>query len=104
MVESILQLFLSEQQAQSALSNPFIEFIFMVLFVTFTLAFVAHFILYSKLRRIRSFLQTSNSLDIDPLNRFKREFDEKKATRIGEGRDFRSKEVFQLACCKHTRN
>lgn len=79
MVEVILKLFISEQQAQSILSNPLIEFIFMLLFVTFVVAVLVHFILYRKLRRIRNFISTTNSLDIDPLNRFQAEYEEKKA-------------------------
>ncbi|OIJ15265.1 hypothetical protein BKP35_05300 [Anaerobacillus arseniciselenatis] len=77
MVEAILKIFISEQQAQSILSNSFIEFIFMVLFVSFAIAIIIHFTLYSKLRRIRNFLSTNNSLDIEPLNRFQREFEHK---------------------------
>lgn len=70
---------MSEQQAQSILSNPLVEFIFMVLFLTFVAAVVVHFILYSKLRRIRNFIGATNSLDIDPLNKFQGEFEDKKA-------------------------
>lgn len=77
MVEAVLKIFMSEQQAQTILANPMIEFIFMVLFVTFALAVVVHFILFSKLRSIRNFLNTSKSLDIHPLNRFHAEFEHK---------------------------
>lgn len=77
MVETILKIFISEQEAQSILANPVIEFIFMVLFVTFAIAVLVHFILYSKLRRIRNFVSSTNSLDIDPLNRFQGEFEHK---------------------------
>ncbi|WP_078427778.1 MotA/TolQ/ExbB proton channel family protein [Alkalihalobacterium alkalinitrilicum] len=77
MVEAILKLFVSEQQAQSILANPLIELIFMVLFFTFVVAVLLHFILYSKLRRIRNFIQDTNSLDITPLNRFQEEFEHK---------------------------
>ncbi|WNF38540.1 MotA/TolQ/ExbB proton channel family protein [Bacillaceae bacterium IKA-2] len=79
MVEVILKIFMNEQQAQSILSNSLIEFIFMVLFLTFVAAVFVHFILYSKLRRIRNFIGTTNSLDIDPLNKFQGEFEDKKA-------------------------
>ncbi|MFN7249630.1 MAG: MotA/TolQ/ExbB proton channel family protein [Anaerobacillus sp.] len=75
MVEAILKLFMTEQQAQSILSSPLIEFIFMVLFVTFAIAVFVHLIMFSRLRRIRNYLNTSNSLDIDPLNRFQAEFE-----------------------------
>ncbi len=77
MVEAILKIFISEQQAQSILSNSLIEFIFMVLFVSFAIAIIIHFTLYSRLRRIRNFLSTNNSLDIEPLNRFQGEFEHK---------------------------
>jgi predicted nucleic acid-binding Zn-ribbon protein len=75
MVEAILKLFMTEQQAQSILSSPLIEFIFMVLFVTFAIAVFVHLIMFSRLRRIRNYLNTSNSLDIEPLNRFQAEFE-----------------------------
>ncbi|OIJ14357.1 hypothetical protein BKP37_08395 [Anaerobacillus alkalilacustris] len=78
MVEAILKIFISEQQAQSILSNSLIEFIFMVLFVGFVVAVVSHFILYSRLRRVRDFISSTNSLDIDPLNQFQGEFEQKK--------------------------
>ncbi|MBB5174042.1 MotA/TolQ/ExbB proton channel family protein [Texcoconibacillus texcoconensis] len=78
MVETILQIFMSEQQAQSILANPLIEFIFMVLFVTFGLAIFVHFLLYSRLKRVRHHINVTNSLDIDPLRYFKVEFEEKK--------------------------
>ncbi|OIJ19457.1 hypothetical protein BKP45_13515 [Anaerobacillus alkalidiazotrophicus] len=78
MVEAILKIFISEQQAQSILSNSLIEFIFMVLFVGFAFAVVSHFILYSRLRRVRDFISSTNSLDIDPLNKFQGEFEQKK--------------------------
>lgn len=78
MVEAILTLFMSEQQAQSILANSLIELIFMVLFGTFIVAIFVHFILYSKLRRIRNFIAERNSIDIEPLNRFEVEYEEKK--------------------------
>lgn len=70
---------MSEQQAQSILANSLIELIFMVLFLTFVAAVLVHFILYSKLRRIRNFISSTNSLDIEPLNRFQAEFEDKKS-------------------------
>ncbi|WP_227937568.1 MotA/TolQ/ExbB proton channel family protein [Alkalihalobacillus deserti] len=77
MVEAILTFFTSEQQAQSIVSNPLIELIFMVLFVTFAVAVFIHFILYSKLRRIRNFISETNSLEIAPVNTFQTEFEHK---------------------------
>ncbi|RXI96480.1 hypothetical protein DS745_22480 [Anaerobacillus alkaliphilus] len=78
MVETILRLFVNEQQAQSILSNSLIELIFFVLFVTFAVAVFVHFALFSRLRRIQSFLTSSSSLDISPLNRFQAEFEHKR--------------------------
>jgi chromosome segregation ATPase len=77
MVEAILNLFLSEQQVQSTLSNPVSEYIFLVLFLTFIVTAFAHFFLYSRLRRIRNFINDTNSLDIAPINTFKAEFEQK---------------------------
>ncbi|WP_088106139.1 MotA/TolQ/ExbB proton channel family protein [Halalkalibacter urbisdiaboli] len=77
MVEAILTFFISEQQVQSILSNPVIELIFMVLFLTFAVTIFVHFMLYSKLRSIRNFIRDTNSLDIVPLNRFQGEFEHK---------------------------
>ncbi|SES11335.1 MotA/TolQ/ExbB proton channel family protein [Salipaludibacillus aurantiacus] len=77
MVEAVLKLFTSEQQAQAILSNQVIEFIFMVLFVSFAIACLVHLTLFSRLKRIRHFLHMSDSLDIDPLRTFKLEFDKK---------------------------
>lgn len=77
MIEVILTFFTSEQQAQTILANPMIELIFMVLFVTFAVAVFVHFLLYSKLRRIRNFINETNSLDIAPVNTFQAEFEHK---------------------------
>ncbi|WP_216829752.1 MotA/TolQ/ExbB proton channel family protein [Alkalihalobacterium elongatum] len=77
MVEAILRFFTSEQQAQSIVSNPLIELIFTVLFVTFIVAIFIHFMLYSRLRRIRNHINETNSIDIAPLNKFQEEFQEK---------------------------
>ncbi|MFC0470870.1 MotA/TolQ/ExbB proton channel family protein [Halalkalibacter kiskunsagensis] len=77
MVEAIMKFFISEQQVQSILSNPVIEAIFLVLFLTFVVTIFIHFSLYSKLRRIRNFISDTNSLDIAPLNRFQEEFKHK---------------------------
>ncbi|GAE28119.1 hypothetical protein JCM9140_4314 [Halalkalibacter wakoensis JCM 9140] len=77
MVEAIFGLFMSEQQAQSILSNPLIETIFFVLFVTFVVTAFVHFLLYSRLRRIRHFVSDTNSLDIAPLKAIQTEFIQK---------------------------
>ncbi|ARK29809.1 MotA/TolQ/ExbB proton channel family protein [Halalkalibacter krulwichiae] len=77
MVEAILTLFTNEQQAQSIVSNPLVEFIFMVLFVTFAAAVFVHFLLFSKLRTIRNFIGETNSLEMAPVNSFQKEFEQK---------------------------
>ncbi|MGO4886233.1 MotA/TolQ/ExbB proton channel family protein [Anaerobacillus sp. MEB173] len=77
MIEAILRFFTSEEQAQSILSNPLIELIFTVLFVTFVVALVLHFALFNKLRGIRNYIGQTNSLDIAPLNRFQEEYEQK---------------------------
>ncbi|MFT4413721.1 MotA/TolQ/ExbB proton channel family protein [Fredinandcohnia humi] len=77
MVEAILKVFVSEQQAEAVLASPLVELIFMALFVGFVVAIFVHFVLYSGLRRIRNFIRDTNSLDIDPITRFKVEFEQR---------------------------
>ncbi|RKL67363.1 hypothetical protein CR203_08315 [Salipaludibacillus neizhouensis] len=77
MVEAILELVMSEPQAQTMLSNQLIELIFMMLFITFALAFLVHFMMYFRLKKIRHFLEATDSVDVDPLRTFKEEFDKK---------------------------
>lgn len=74
-VQTILELFMSEQQAQSLITNQMIEFIFVVLFVSFAITLLVHFILFFKLRKIRHFLHVTDSLEVDPLRSFKADFD-----------------------------
>lgn len=76
MVEAILRLFVSEQQAEAVLTSPLVELIFMALFAGFVVAIFAHFTLYSKLRKIRNFIRDTNSLEIDPLNKIKMDFEQ----------------------------
>lgn len=75
MIEAILQLFTSEQKAQAILANPMIELIFIILFVTFIVTFFIHVSLFSKLKKVRSYLHETNRMDIDPLRSFKEQFD-----------------------------
>lgn len=77
MVEAILELFVSEQQAEAVLSSPLIELMFMVLFVGFTVALVVHFMLFNRLRQIRNFISNTKTLDISPLNTFKTEYEQR---------------------------
>ncbi|WP_449539747.1 MotA/TolQ/ExbB proton channel family protein [Ferdinandcohnia sp. Marseille-Q9671] len=76
MVEAILKVFVSEQQVEAVLSSPLVELIFLILFVGFIITIFAHFTLYGKLRRVRNFIRDTNSLDIDPLNRFQADFEQ----------------------------
>ncbi|WP_226037418.1 MotA/TolQ/ExbB proton channel family protein [Aquibacillus saliphilus] len=77
MIEAILQLFISEQKAQAILANGIIEFIFMVLLATFVVTILVHFSVFSKLKKIRSYLNDTNRMDIDPLSSFKDEFNKR---------------------------
>lgn len=77
MVESILSLFVGTQKAEILVSNPLIELIFMVLFVTFMITFLLHIFLFNKLKKIRNYLKDTNRMDIDPLHLFKEQFDER---------------------------
>ncbi|MRH41723.1 hypothetical protein GH741_03430 [Aquibacillus halophilus] len=78
MLEAILQLFTSQQKAEAILSNGIIEFIFMALFLTFIISILVHFSLYSKLTKIRNYIQETKRMDIEPLSSFKDEFDRRK--------------------------
>lgn len=80
MVESILSLFINEQRAEILVSNSLIEFIFMILFVTFTIAFLIHLTLFNKFKKIRNYLKDTNKMDIEPLNTFKEQFDKRQQT------------------------
>src|SRR5690625_5449017 len=82
MVESILRLFINEQRAEILVSNPMIEFIFMVLFVTFVLALFIHLTLFNKFKKIRHYLSDTNRMDIEPLHTFKEEFDKRLLTKL----------------------
>ncbi|WP_138417388.1 MotA/TolQ/ExbB proton channel family protein [Aquibacillus sediminis] len=75
MVEAILQIFISEQKAEAILANDVIELIFMVLFVTFTVTFVVHILLFNKLRKLRNYLNETGRMDIEPLRTIKEQFD-----------------------------
>ncbi|WP_163970269.1 MotA/TolQ/ExbB proton channel family protein [Oceanobacillus halotolerans] len=75
MLQSILEIVTSEQQAESILSNPIIELIFAVLFATFFITILIHFLLFKKLNKIRNYLKDTNRMDMEPLNTFKEQFD-----------------------------
>lgn len=75
MLESILQIFISEQKATDVLSNGVIAFIFAFLFITFVITCLIHVTLFAKLRKLRNHLKDTNRMDIIPLLEFKEEFD-----------------------------
>lgn len=79
MVEAILKLFTSEQKATAMLANPMIEFIFMVLFVTFIIALIIHITLYQRLKNLRNHIKTTNRLDVEPLQTMQDQFQKKQA-------------------------
>lgn len=77
MVQSILEMFTSEQKAEAMLANPMIEGIFIFLFAAFVIAVLVHIVLFNKLKKIRNYLKDTNRMDIDPLSSFKEQFEKK---------------------------
>ncbi|MGM8364354.1 MotA/TolQ/ExbB proton channel family protein [Virgibacillus sp. W0181] len=77
MVELILGIFTSKAKVEAILSNPMIEFIFIILFVTFFVALFVHIALFNRLKNIRNYLKETNRMDIDPLNDFEKQFNER---------------------------
>ncbi|MFS0672142.1 MotA/TolQ/ExbB proton channel family protein [Ornithinibacillus sp. 179-J 7C1 HS] len=77
MVQFILEIFTSEEKAEAILSSPLIELIFMVLIVGFIIAMLVHLILFSRLNKLRNYLNETNRLDIEPLDSFQKEFQKK---------------------------
>lgn len=80
MVQAILELFASEQKAAAMLANPLIEFIFIILFLTFVVTLLIHLILFIKLKRIQTYLKETDRMDIEPLSLFKEQFTKVQAT------------------------
>src|SRR5690625_4072957 len=81
MVESFLRLCINEQRAEILATNPMIESIIMVLFVTLMLALFIHLTLFKKFKKIRHYLSDTNRMDIEPLHTFKEEFDKRLLTK-----------------------
>lgn len=77
MIQAILELFTTEQKAEEMLASPMIEFIFMALFVLFIITLIAHFTLFFKIKNIRNYVKDTNRLDIEPLQTFKQDFDQR---------------------------
>ncbi|WP_324223715.1 MotA/TolQ/ExbB proton channel family protein [Lentibacillus sp.] len=75
MLQFIVELFTSERIAEDILSNPITELIFMILFIAFFLTLVIHLGLFAKLKKIRNYIDTTNQMDIEPLNTIKAQYD-----------------------------
>ncbi|WP_042148708.1 MotA/TolQ/ExbB proton channel family protein [Paucisalibacillus sp. EB02] len=77
MVQSILEIFTSEEKAEAILSSPLIELIFMVLFLGFVITLFVHLALYTKLKKVRNYVNDTDRLDIEPLNSFRNQYEKK---------------------------
>src|SRR5690625_3823813 len=75
MVQAILEIFTSEEKATAMLANPIIEFIFMVLMITFVITLFVHVALFVRLRKTRNYLKETNLMDIEPLQSIQKQFD-----------------------------
>src|SRR5690625_1347955 len=75
MVQAILEIFTSEEKATAMLANPIIEFIFMVLMITFVITLFVHVALFVRLRKTRNYLKETNRMDIEPLQSIQKQFD-----------------------------
>ncbi|NAP01517.1 hypothetical protein FRY77_36875, partial [Halomonas sp. MG34] len=81
MVQAILEMFTSEQKAEAILANSMIEAIFVLLFGLFIIAVLLHITLFGKLKKVRNYVKDTNRLDIEPLQGFQEQFNNKQ----GEG-------------------
>ncbi|WP_047985997.1 MotA/TolQ/ExbB proton channel family protein [Ornithinibacillus californiensis] len=77
MVQFLLEIFTSEEKAEAILASPFIELIFMALIVGFIIALVVHFMLYSKLKKLRNYISETGRMDVEPLQTFQKEYEKK---------------------------
>lgn len=75
MLQFILELMTSERIAEDILSNPTTELIFMILFTTFFLTLLIHLSLFTKLKKIQNYLDTTNQMAIEPLHNIKAQHD-----------------------------
>src|SRR5690625_3268904 len=75
MVQATLDIFTSEEKATAMLANPIIEFIFMVLMITFVITLFVHVALFVRLRKTRNYLKETNRMDIEPLQSIQKQFD-----------------------------
>lgn len=79
MIQSLLEIFTTQQKAEAMLASPMIEFIFMTLFVLFIVTVIIHFALFFSIRNIRNYVTHTNQLDIEPLKTFKTDFEKRQA-------------------------
>lgn len=77
MLQRLLMLFTTEEKAISMLENPIIQMIFMALFVMIFITIILHLCLYVKIRKVRNYIQDTKRMDIEPLQSFKKEFEER---------------------------
>ncbi len=74
----MLELFMSTEKAESILSSPLIELIFMVLMIGFFVALTAHLVLFSRLKKLSNYISETNRLDIEPLQSIQKQYESKK--------------------------
>ncbi len=75
MLQLLLEVFTSERIAEDILSNPVTELIFVILFISFFLTVFVHLGLFTKLKKIRNYIETTDQMDIEPLKTFRAQFD-----------------------------
>lgn len=77
MLEFLLERFTTAEKVEAMLESPIIELIFMALFVIFAVTVMVHLIMYFRIKKIRSYLKETNRMDIEPLQTFKKEFEQR---------------------------
>ncbi|MGM8213095.1 MotA/TolQ/ExbB proton channel family protein [Virgibacillus sp. W0430] len=80
MVEAVLGIFINREKVELILANPIIEFIFIILLFTFIATFLIHIALFNKLKNIRNYVRETNQMDMEPLNRFEKQFNDRQQT------------------------
>lgn len=77
MLEFLLERFTTAEKVEAMLESPIIELIFMALFVIFAVTVMVHLMMYVRIKKIRSYLKETNRMDIEPLQTFKQEFEQR---------------------------
>src|SRR5699024_9499329 len=75
MLQSLLELFTTQEKAKTMLANPIIEIIFTALFGLFVITIVLHLVLFFKIRKTRNYIKETKRMDIEPLSTIKTEFE-----------------------------